>query len=315
MLLQKSAGIRRAMFSSSVISRRFKHVLPDLPYDYGALEPEISAEIMRLHHQKHHATYVNNLNVAEEKCHEALQKGDVRAAITLHGALKFNGGVHFNHSNLCKHGGNPSGSYPLFGVRNMCSGGNKDPGSVEVKIKLESYLEEKFKANLETLELKLKSHCDLVKLEIEKVKSETDIKIKFIYRLVLGVAGGFASKVLYDVLRTPKSGTKEVKVGDSFASQKSSKPGNVNEFHTLRYDFKPKSVAGEQETYVGMADNNDVQVVVPSENSLTAYKGSKKVLQGDKECVLVFDRDSGNEPKEDIAQSAKPDDDLSNIFT
>ncbi|KAI1716768.1 iron/manganese superoxide dismutase, alpha-hairpin domain-containing protein [Ditylenchus destructor] len=137
MLLQKSAGIGRAVLSSSVISRRFKRVLPDLPYDYGALEPVISAEIMRRHHQKHHATYVNNLNVAEEKCHEALQKGDVRAAITLRGALKFNGGCHINHSNLCKHGGNPAGSYPLFGVRNMCSGGNKDPGSVEVKIKRE----------------------------------------------------------------------------------------------------------------------------------------------------------------------------------
>ncbi|KAI1707040.1 RNA polymerase II transcription elongation factor domain-containing protein [Ditylenchus destructor] len=90
-------------------------------------------------------------------------------------------------------------------------------------------------------------------------------------------------------------GTYDVEVGDSFANQKSSKRSNVNEFHTLRYDFKPKSVAGEQEAYVGMADNNDVQVVVPSENgdSLTVYKGSKKVLQGDKECVLVFDHDSG----------------------
>ncbi|OUC45014.1 iron/manganese superoxide dismutase, alpha-hairpin domain protein, partial [Trichinella nativa] len=39
---------------------RKKHTLPDLPYDFGALEPYISAEIMRLHHQKHHATYVNN---------------------------------------------------------------------------------------------------------------------------------------------------------------------------------------------------------------------------------------------------------------
>ncbi|KAI1716784.1 RNA polymerase II transcription elongation factor domain-containing protein [Ditylenchus destructor] len=98
-------------------------------------------------------------------------------------------------------------------------------------------------------------------------------------------------------------GTYEVEVGDSFANQKSSKRGNVNEFHTLRYDFKPKSVAGEQEAYVGMADNNDVQVVVPSENSLTVYKGSKKVLQGDKECVLVFDRDSGKLSLERISSN------------
>ena len=53
---------------------RLKHVLPDLPYDYNALEPYISADIMKLHHQKHHATYVNNLNVAEEKVSEALAK-------------------------------------------------------------------------------------------------------------------------------------------------------------------------------------------------------------------------------------------------
>ncbi|XP_022248260.1 superoxide dismutase [Mn], mitochondrial-like isoform X2 [Limulus polyphemus] len=54
-----------------------KHTLPDLPYDYNALEPVISAEIMQLHHQKHHATYVNNLNIAEEKLAEAQAKSDL----------------------------------------------------------------------------------------------------------------------------------------------------------------------------------------------------------------------------------------------
>lgn len=62
-------------------SVRSKHVLPDLPYDYNALEPVISAEIMQIHHQKHHATYVNNLNQLEEKTHDALSKGDLRSAI------------------------------------------------------------------------------------------------------------------------------------------------------------------------------------------------------------------------------------------
>ncbi|EMP30335.1 Superoxide dismutase [Mn] [Chelonia mydas] len=57
------------------LASRQKHTLPDLPYDYGALEPHINAEIMQLHHSKHHATYVNNLNVAEEKYKEALAKG------------------------------------------------------------------------------------------------------------------------------------------------------------------------------------------------------------------------------------------------
>ena len=51
----------------SFASTRPKHTLPDLPYDYNALEPWISTKIMQLHHGKHHATYVNNLNVAEEK--------------------------------------------------------------------------------------------------------------------------------------------------------------------------------------------------------------------------------------------------------
>lgn len=53
-----------------------KHTLPDLPYDYNSLEPTISAEIMQLHHSKHHATYVNNLNVAEEKLAAANSKGN-----------------------------------------------------------------------------------------------------------------------------------------------------------------------------------------------------------------------------------------------
>ena len=52
---------------------RLKHTLPDLPYNYNALEPVISHEIMELHHKKHHATYVNNFNVAEEKLAEAMK--------------------------------------------------------------------------------------------------------------------------------------------------------------------------------------------------------------------------------------------------
>lgn len=54
---------------------RSKHTLPDLPYDYGALEPYISADILKVHHGKHHAAYVNNLNIAEEKLGEAQAKG------------------------------------------------------------------------------------------------------------------------------------------------------------------------------------------------------------------------------------------------
>jgi len=53
-----------------------KHTLPDLEYDYDALEPHISTEIMRLHYNKHHQTYVNNLNLAEEKLNEATNNSE-----------------------------------------------------------------------------------------------------------------------------------------------------------------------------------------------------------------------------------------------
>jgi Fe-Mn family superoxide dismutase len=72
--------------------------LPELPYDFSALEPVISAEIMHLHYSKHHQGYVTNLNVALEKYHEAETKGDIAAMIGLQQAIKFNGGGHVNHS-------------------------------------------------------------------------------------------------------------------------------------------------------------------------------------------------------------------------
>jgi Fe-Mn family superoxide dismutase len=72
--------------------------LPDLPYDFSALEPVISAEIMELHYSKHHKTYVTNLNAALEKYVDAESKRDVAAMIALQQAIKFNGGGHVNHS-------------------------------------------------------------------------------------------------------------------------------------------------------------------------------------------------------------------------
>lgn len=72
--------------------------LPDLPYDFNALEPVISAEIMKLHYEKHHKAYVTNLNSALEKYHDAETKNDVSQMIALQAAIKFNGGGHINHS-------------------------------------------------------------------------------------------------------------------------------------------------------------------------------------------------------------------------
>ncbi|KAL4447307.1 hypothetical protein ABPG77_007340 [Micractinium sp. CCAP 211/92] len=72
--------------------------LPDLLYDYSALEPVINAEIMELHHKKHHQAYVNNVNKALEQYQEAEHKDDVAKMIALQSAIKFNGGGHINHS-------------------------------------------------------------------------------------------------------------------------------------------------------------------------------------------------------------------------
>lgn len=72
--------------------------LPDLTYDYKALEPFISGEIMKLHHSKHHQAYVTNLNAALEKYHKAESSGNVSEMIALQQAIRFNGGGHVNHS-------------------------------------------------------------------------------------------------------------------------------------------------------------------------------------------------------------------------
>ncbi|HME82621.1 MAG TPA: superoxide dismutase [Candidatus Eremiobacteraceae bacterium] len=79
--------------------------VPDLPYAYDALEPTIDKETMTLHHDKHHAAYVNNLNAAIEK-HPELAGKTVEELIKnlnavpedIRGAVRNNGGGHVNHS-------------------------------------------------------------------------------------------------------------------------------------------------------------------------------------------------------------------------
>lgn len=72
--------------------------LPDLPYDYSALEPHISAKIMELHHSKHHVTYVKGANTALEQLAEARDKGDFANINRLEKDLAFNVGGVNNHS-------------------------------------------------------------------------------------------------------------------------------------------------------------------------------------------------------------------------
>lgn len=66
--------------------------LPELPYAYSALEPVISGQIMELHHAKHHAGYVTNLNKALEEYADAESKRDLQKMLALQGAINFNGG-------------------------------------------------------------------------------------------------------------------------------------------------------------------------------------------------------------------------------
>ena len=81
------------------------HELPPLPYDYNALEPHIDELTMRIHHDKHHATYIAKLNAALEAHPELSDKsiedlvsdlGSVPEAIR--GAVRNNGGGHANHT-------------------------------------------------------------------------------------------------------------------------------------------------------------------------------------------------------------------------
>ena len=72
--------------------------LPELQYDYAALEPNISARIMELHHSKHHATYVAGANSALEQLAEAREKGEFGNIPKLSKDLAFNLGGHTNHS-------------------------------------------------------------------------------------------------------------------------------------------------------------------------------------------------------------------------
>jgi Fe-Mn family superoxide dismutase len=95
--------------------------LPSLPYAYDALEPTIDAQTMEIHHSKHHATYVNNLNAALEGT-EWMDRSleDVFAALDIipedkRAAVRNNGGGHANHSLFWETmspdgGGEPSGA-------------------------------------------------------------------------------------------------------------------------------------------------------------------------------------------------------------
>ncbi|GAJ85410.1 superoxide dismutase [Nocardia brasiliensis NBRC 14402] len=86
-----------------------EYTLPDLDYDYSALEPHISGQINELHHSKHHAAYVAGANTALEKLEAARESGDHGAIFLYEKNLAFHLGGHVNHSiwwkNLSPNGG------------------------------------------------------------------------------------------------------------------------------------------------------------------------------------------------------------------
>ena len=97
------------------------YTLPDLPYAFDALEPHIDARTMEIHHDKHHAAYVNNVNAALEgtdladlEIEELLTSLD-RVPDDKRNAVRNNGGGHYNHSLFWESmspngGGEPSGA-------------------------------------------------------------------------------------------------------------------------------------------------------------------------------------------------------------
>ncbi|GAA0942233.1 superoxide dismutase [Nonomuraea longicatena] len=92
-----------------------EYKLPDMPYDYAALEPAITGEILELHHAKHHAAYVKGANDTLERLAEARDKGEFGGLVGLEKTFAFNLSGHVLHSifweNLSPDGGDrPDGA-------------------------------------------------------------------------------------------------------------------------------------------------------------------------------------------------------------
>ncbi|MFK4789786.1 superoxide dismutase [Microbacterium sp. ZW T5_56] len=96
------------------------YTLPELTYDYSALEPSISGAIMELHHSKHHQAYVTGANTALEQLAAAREKGDFANINKLEKDLAFNLGGHTNHS--------------IFWTNLSPNGGDKPVGDLEAAI-------------------------------------------------------------------------------------------------------------------------------------------------------------------------------------
>src|SRR6186713_2232104 len=105
------------------------HTLPALPYDFAALEPHIDAQTMQIHHGKHHAAYVNNLNAALEK-HPDLQSKSAEDLIknlsavpeAIRTAVRNNAGGHVNHTMFWQIMGPNAGGAPSGKIADAITG-------------------------------------------------------------------------------------------------------------------------------------------------------------------------------------------------
>ena len=90
------------------------HKLPPLPYDYDALEPHISEQVVTWHHDTHHQGYVNGLNAAEETLAANRESGDYDSSAAAMKSVTHNGCGHYLHTLFWENmspngGGEPSG--------------------------------------------------------------------------------------------------------------------------------------------------------------------------------------------------------------
>jgi Fe-Mn family superoxide dismutase len=108
-------------------------VLPELPYSYDALEPNIDAQTMKLHHSIHHNGYVKGLNKAMAKLSEARDTGDVSLVKHWSRELAFHGSGHFLHT--------------IFWMNMSPDGGGKPTGELAAKIDKDFGSFDKFKAH------------------------------------------------------------------------------------------------------------------------------------------------------------------------
>ena len=114
-----------------------EYSLPDLPYDYGALEPSIIGQIMELHHDKHHAAYVKGANDTLDKIANARDQGEFGSIVGLEKTLAFNLSGHILHTQ--------------FWTNLSPDGGDKPTGDLASKIDEDFGSFDKFKAQLQNV--------------------------------------------------------------------------------------------------------------------------------------------------------------------